>query len=334
MHNKKSAPHKALIFCCGTILAPLPLVLCVIISYMKLNPLTPEEEKVIKDKSTEKPFSGKYDNFTKEGVYLCRQCNSPLYESKDKFDAHCGWPSFDQEIEGAVKRQIDKDGLRTEILCATCGAHLGHVFEGEKMTEKDVRHCVNSLSMQFIPTQFEESENHSALFAGGCFWCLEAVFLELKGVLSVVSGYSGGYVDNPSYEQVSKGNTGHAESVEIVYDPSVINYKDLLDIFFSIHDPTTLDRQGDDVGPQYRSVVFYKTLTQKKEAEEMISKLDKSKIFSGHLVTEVRPFVRFYPAEETHQEYYKRNKDKNPYCQIVINPKLAKFKEKYKHLLK
>ncbi len=301
---------------------------------MKLNPLTPEEEKVIKDKSTEKPFSGEYDNFTKEGVYLCRQCNSPLYESKDKFDAHCGWPSFDQEIEGAVKRQIDKDGLRTEILCATCGAHLGHVFEGEKMTEKDVRHCVNSLSMQFIPTQFEESENHSALFAGGCFWCLEAVFLELKGVLSVVSGYSGGYVDNPSYEQVSKGNTGHAESVEIVYDPSVINYKDLLDIFFSIHDPTTLDRQGDDVGPQYRSVVFYKTLAQKKEAEEMISKLGKSKIFSGHLVTEVRPFVRFYPAEETHQEYYERNKDKNPYCQIVINPKLAKFKEKYKHLLK
>jgi peptide methionine sulfoxide reductase msrA/msrB len=301
---------------------------------MKLNPLTPEEKKVIKGKNTEKPFSGEYDNFTREGLYLCRQCNSPLYESKDKFDAHCGWPSFDQEIAGAVKRQIDKDGLRTEILCATCGAHLGHVFEGEKMTEKDVRHCVNSLSMQFIPTQFEESQNHSAVFAGGCFWCLEAVFLELKGVLSVVSGYSGGYVDNPSYEQVSRGVTGHAESVEIVYDPSVINYKDLLDIFFSIHDPTTLDRQGDDIGSQYRSVVFYKTLVQKKEAEEMISKLDKSKIFSGHIVTEVRPFVRFYPAEETHQEYYERNKDKNPYCQIVINPKLAKFKEKYKHLLK
>lgn len=301
---------------------------------MKLNPLAPEEEKVIKEKGTEKPFSGEYDNFTREGLYLCRQCNSPLYESKDKFDAHCGWPSFDQEIEGAVKRQLDKDGIRTEILCATCGAHLGHVFEGEQITEKNIRHCVNSLSMQFVPQRFETGEKHSAVFAGGCFWCIEAVFQELRGVLSAVSGYSGGHVASPDYESVKKGNTGHSESVEIVYDSVIIRYKDLLDIFFSIHNPTTLNRQGTDVGPQYRSVIFYKTLEQKKEAEEIIAELDKSKIFEDPIVTEVQPFVRFYPAEENHQEYYERNKDKNPYCQIVINPKLAKFREKYKHLLK
>jgi len=301
---------------------------------MRLNSLTPDEEKVIKEKGTEKPFSGKYDNFIREGVYICRRCNSPLYESKDKFDAHCGWPSFDDEIKGAVKRQIDKDGLRTEIICATCGAHLGHVFEGEKMTEKDVRHCVNSLSMQFIPAEFEENEDNFAVFAGGCFWCLEAVFKELKGVLSVVSGYSGGHISNPNYEIVKKGDTGHAESVEIKYDPKIISYRELLDIFFSVHNPTTPNRQGNDIGSQYRSIILYKTLNQKREAEEMIKELNKSKIFEDPIVTEINPFIRFYPAEESHKDYYERNKDKNPYCQIVINPKLAKFREKYGHLLK
>ena len=202
------------------------------------------------------------------------------------------------------------------------------------MTENNVRHCVNSLSMQFIPTEFGENEDHSAVFAGGCFWCLEAVFKEIKGVSLVIPGYSGGHISNPNYERVKKGDTGHAESVEIKYDPMIISYRELLDIFFSVHNPTTPNRQGDDIGSQYRSMILYKTLNQKRGAEEMIKELDKSKIFEDPIVTEITPFVRFYPAEENHKDYYEKNKDKNPYCQIVINPKLAKFREKYGHLLK
>lgn len=172
-----------------------------------------------------------------------------------------------------------------------------------------------------------------ATLGGGCFWCLEAVFDELQGVVDVVSGYSGGHVPNPSYEAVCTGRTGHAEVVQITFDPDVISYRDLLRVFFSIHDPTTRNRQGADVGPQYRSVIFYHSPEQKAVAEDVIAELDAAGIWGRPIVTEVTPFQAFYPAEDYHQEYYRRNPYQG-YCQVVIAPKVAKFRKEFMDRLK
>lgn len=171
-----------------------------------------------------------------------------------------------------------------------------------------------------------------AIFGGGCFWCTEAVFQMLRGVVSVEPGYSGGHVENPSYEQVCAGTTGHAEAIRIQFDPTQISFTDLLAVFFATHDPTTLNRQGNDVGPQYRSAIFYTTEKQKEEAERFIKELDASA--SGDpIVTEVAAFSHFYPAEDYHKNYYARNAGK-PYCQVIISPKVQKAKEKFAALLK
>ncbi|MFN2188621.1 MAG: peptide-methionine (S)-S-oxide reductase MsrA [Candidatus Promineifilaceae bacterium] len=172
-----------------------------------------------------------------------------------------------------------------------------------------------------------------ATLAGGCFWCLEAVFLQLRGVESVTSGYSGGTLANPTYEQVCTGRTGHAEVVQIRFDPETIPYKDLLHIFFSIHDPTTLNRQGGDVGTQYRSAIFYHTQEQKSTAQEVIAELGESGIWNDPIVTEISEMEAFYPAEAYHDNYYQRNQSQ-PYCQVVISPKLSKFRKKYSTKLK
>lgn len=169
-----------------------------------------------------------------------------------------------------------------------------------------------------------------AVFGGGCFWCTEAVFQELKGVISVMPGYAGGTMGNPSYEDVCGGTTGHAEVIKITYNPELITYNDLLTIFFATHDPTTMNRQGNDVGTQYRSVVFYSIEDQKREAEAFIAKLKESGL---EVVTEVKPLEKFYEAEDYHREYYKRNSSA-PYCQVVINPKLKKLQGKFAELLK
>jgi peptide-methionine (S)-S-oxide reductase len=172
-----------------------------------------------------------------------------------------------------------------------------------------------------------------ATLAGGCFWCLEAVFQQLSGVGAVVSGYSGGTVKNPGYREVCTGTTGHAESIQITYDPDVISYRDILEIFFAFHDPTTLNRQGPDAGTQYRSAIFYRTPEEKKIAEAVIAELDAENIWKHPIVTEVTPFTAFYPAEGYHQDYYRRNQDA-PYCQVMIEPKLEKLREKYLARLK
>ena len=172
-----------------------------------------------------------------------------------------------------------------------------------------------------------------ATLGGGCFWCTEAVFLELKGVTKVESGYSGGTVANPSYEQVCAGETGHAEVVQITYDPEVVSYRQLLQVFFTVHDPTTPDRQGNDVGSQYRSVIFYHDEEQKRVAERVIREINESKILGRTAVTELVPFEVFYKAEEYHQEYFKRN-SWQPYCQAVVVPKVAKFRKRYFDMLK
>ena len=173
----------------------------------------------------------------------------------------------------------------------------------------------------------------SATFGGGCFWCTEAMFQELKGVESVESGYSGGIMPSPTYEQVCSGKTGHVEVIRIKFNPQILSYRSLLEIFFLSHDPTTINRQGNDVGEQYRSVVFYHNESQKKDAQEVISQLTEEKIFSSPIVTKIEPSKEFYPAEKYHQDYYSQNSDK-PYCRIVINPKLDKFRKKFKELLK
>jgi peptide-methionine (S)-S-oxide reductase len=173
----------------------------------------------------------------------------------------------------------------------------------------------------------------TATFAGGCFWCIEAQFSELKGVMKVVSGFTGGNVAHPSYEQVCTGNTGHAEACNIIYDPSVISYDQLLSAFFIAHDPTQLNRQGHDVGTQYRSAIYYHNAGQKKLALYYIAKLDQAKAYDQKIVTEVSPFGVFYPAENYHQGYFNNNQDK-PYCQYVIKPKLDKFREVFKNKLK
>jgi len=172
-----------------------------------------------------------------------------------------------------------------------------------------------------------------ATLGGGCFWCLEAVYKELKGVQSVESGYAGGHVQNPTYKQVCTGNTGHAEVVQIHYNPEQISYKDLLNVFFSIHDPTTLNRQGADIGTQYRSVIFYHNETQREIAESSIKELEQKDLWANPIVTEIKPFQKFFRAEEYHQDYYINNSNQ-PYCQVVIAPKITKFRKKFLDQLK
>jgi peptide-methionine (S)-S-oxide reductase len=172
-----------------------------------------------------------------------------------------------------------------------------------------------------------------ATFAAGCFWCTEAVFDQLKGVVKVVSGYSGGNTANPSYEEVCTGDTGHAESIEITFDPSIISFKDLLQIFFTTHDPTTYNRQGGDVGTQYRSAVFYLNQDQEKTARQVIQEFNDSKVWKKPIVTEVVPYREFYKAEDYHQDYYAKN-SQQPYCRVVIEPKIAKLREHYREKLK
>lgn len=169
--------------------------------------------------------------------------------------------------------------------------------------------------------------------AGGCFWCTEAVFDELKGVTDVVSGYAGGHAVKPSYRDVCTGQTGHAEAVQIQYDPQQVSPREILTVFFATHDPTTLNRQGADVGTQYRSAIFYHTPEQQQVAAQLISELTAARVFSAPIVTEVTPFSNFYPAEADHQEYYRRNK-LQPYCMVVINPKMAKFRKQFKDKMK
>ena len=278
---------------------------------MNYNKLTPEEEYVILNKGTERPWTGEYTNNKEKGTYTCKQCNAPLYRSDDKFDSHCGWPSFDDEIEGAVKRIPDPDGMRTEIVCAGCGGHLGHVFLGEGFTDKDTRHCVNSISMNFVPAPQDLGRNISrAIFAGGCFWGVEYYMQQKKGVISVTSGYIGGHKDNPTYKEVCTGTTGHAEAVEIIFDPNQVTYEEIAKLFMEIHDPTQVNRQGPDFGNQYRSEIFYIDDEQKRIAENLISIL-KSKGYN--VATKVTKATTFWPAEDYHQDYYE-NKGTLPYC--------------------
>ena len=307
------------------------------------NKLTESEKRIIIRKGTEYPNTGEYNKHYEYGTYICRQCNQQLYQSSSKFNSNCGWPSFDDEIDGAVNRILDADGRRTEIVCSNCAGHLGHVFIGENFTIKNTRHCVNSISMQFIPkgksipkiiTLSEISELDTITFGAGCFWCVEVLFQKLKGVSYVESGYAGGKIKNPTYKMVCHGSTGSVEVAQLIYDPKIISTETLIDIFFHVHDPTTLNRQGNDVGDQYRSVIFYHSAQQKEIANNVLNRIDSSNLWNEPIVTTVESIYNYSKAEDYHQNYYNNNSSTNGYCNMVIRPKVAKFKIKYADLIK
>lgn len=276
---------------------------------LKTNSLVENEKKIICEKATEPPFCNKYDKLDEEGTYLCRQCGLALYRSKDKFHSGCGWPSFEEEVPHAITRQIDSDGRRTEILCSRCEAHLGHEFKGEGFTEKNSRHCINSAALDFV---YDKNilDTEEAIFAAGCFWGVEYYLKKLPGVIKTEVGYTGGNQNDPSYQEVCSGKTGHFESIRVVYDPSILSYEMVAKYFFEIHDPTQSNGQGPDIGEQYLSAIFYYDENQRKKTQELIQYL----INKGLAVsTRVLPVSTFWPAEEYHQNYYEKM-NKQPYC--------------------
>lgn len=293
--------------------------------------LSPEQYRILRHAGTEAPFCGTLLDNKKTGVYCCAGCGLPLFSSDHKFNSGTGWPSFYQPVaeENLVEKADRSHGMvRTEIVCARCEGHLGHVFDdGPPPTGR--RHCLNSESLTFTESDrlADLAEAADAVFAGGCFWCVEAVFEELRGVYEVVSGYAGGHGE-PTYEAVCTGNTGHAEAVRIVYNPKVLSYEDLLRVHFATHDPTTLNRQGVDVGTQYRSAIFYRDDKEKAIAEAFIQDLTEQGVYKSPVVTTLEPLNAFHEAEPYHQNYACNNPG-NPYIRSTALPKVEKVREKF-----
>ncbi|MCX7125259.1 MAG: bifunctional methionine sulfoxide reductase B/A protein [Gammaproteobacteria bacterium] len=275
----------------------------------KHTTLTPDVFDILKNKHTEKAFSGKYTDAVLEGSYLCRGCGIALFRADNKFHSGCGWPSFDESIAGNVKKNPDNDGRRTEILCAHCDSHLGHVFTGEKYTVKNTRHCVNSLSIEFAP-DLTVLNTEEAIVAGGCFWGVQYLFQQLSGVLLTDVGYTDGKTANPTYNQVCSHQTGHVEAIRIVFDTKKLSYEDVIKYFMEIHDCTQIDGQGPDLGSQYLSRIYYFNDQQKLIAENIIKQLI---VLGFSVATEIKPATVFWPAEEDHQDYYLKT-GKAPYC--------------------
>jgi peptide methionine sulfoxide reductase msrA/msrB len=275
----------------------------------KTSTLTPNILNIIKHKGTEAPNSGKLNLFEGKGTYLCRTCGVALFRSTHKFISACGWPSFDDELPGVIKRVPDIDGRRTEILCERCDAHLGHVFHNEGLTKKNMRHCVNSESIDFVDDQ-EVLDTEDAFYAGGCFWGMQYYFAKFDGVLATEVGYMGGGLQSPVYEKVCLGGTGHREVIRVLFNPAKISFKHLTQYFFEIHDPTQAGGQGPDIGEQYESVIYVMTPEQNSIA---LSLIDQLNCMEFPVKTSVLPAKTFWMAELDHQHYYKA-KGTLPYC--------------------
>lgn len=293
--------------------------------------LTPEQYRITQECGTERPFDNAYWNYKEAGIYVDIVSGEPLFSSLEKYDSGSGWPSFTKPIdkEHIQERPDTSHGMtRTEIRSSKAGSHLGHVFPDGPGPE-GLRYCVNSASLRFIPVSkldvegygefkklfSKEDETRSeaskelarATLAGGCFWGIEELIRSLPGVVETTVGYTGGDLKNPTYEDVKTGKTGHAEAVQILFDPKKISYEEVLRFFFRLHDPTTLNRQGNDRGTQYRSAIFVHNDEQRKIAERIRKEVDESKKWSSKVVTTIEEAKTFYSAESYHQDYLQKN---------------------------
>ncbi len=296
--------------------------------------LTPLQYKVTQEEGTEAPFMNAYWDEFREGIYVDIVSGEALFSSTKKFDAGCGWPSFSEPIEKALIREKDDFKLarkRTEVRSAGADSHLGHVFDDGPKEMGGLRYCINSASLRFIPVEDMEKEGYgeflklfpkhaakteskmslekreTAYLAGGCFWGMEDLIRKIDGVITTDVGYTGGETKDASYINVKTGTTGHAEAIRVIFDPTKLSYSTLLDHFFRLHDPTTLNRQGNDIGSQYRSAIFALSDTQAKVARDKIQEVNASQKWTKPIVTSVTPAGPFYKAEDYHQDYLEKN---------------------------
>lgn len=301
--------------------------------------LTPMQYRVTQQDATEPPFKNEFHDQKDHGIYLDVVSGEPLFSSLDKFDSGCGWPSFTRPIrdEEVIERQDNSHGMsRIEVRSKTADSHLGHVFDDGPPADGGLRYCINSASLEFVPlldmqkrgfgehlVRFVKQgtykaddyvskmsdKRETAYMAGGCFWGMEEIIRAIPGVIDTDVGYCGGETKNATYNTVKKGNTGHAESVKVVFNPDVLSYEALLGWFFKMHDPTTKNRQGNDIGTQYRSAIFYVTDAQKAAAEKVKAQVDKSGKWKNPVVTEIVKAGEFYTGEDYHQDYLQKNPD-------------------------
>ncbi len=291
--------------------------------------LTAEQFEVTQQCGTEPPFRNAYWDNHKPGIYVDVVSGEPLFSSLDKFDSGTGWPSFTAPIPGtdiAEKEDASLGRVRTEVRSKIADSHLGHLFDDGPRDKGGMRYCINSAALRFVPVEemeaagygrhlapfvaaglIQASKTETAILAGGCFWGMEEILRKIPGVTGTTVGYSGGKTPNPNYKDVCTGKTGHAEAIQVDFDPSRLSYEQLLGYFFRMHDPTTLNRQHNDVGTQYRSAIFYTSDGQKRTAERVKAKLEADRKFRDPITTEITIASKFYPAEDYHQKYLVKN---------------------------